>query len=77
MAVICDMAKGRLADHRYFLESVHDCIKTDFMTNKVASSYIKIIFIMCYLLLTAPNNKKMISALYITNGVFSVCIATL
>ena len=77
MAVICDMAKGGLADHRYFLESVHDCIKTDFMTNKMASSYIKIIFIMCFLLLTAPNNKKMSNAPYITNGVFSVCIATL
>ena len=24
MAVVCDMAKGRLADRRYFLESVHD-----------------------------------------------------
>ena len=24
MAVICDMAKGRLADVRYFLESIHD-----------------------------------------------------
>ena len=24
MAAICDMAKGRLADHRYFLEIVHD-----------------------------------------------------
>ena len=22
--VICDMAKGRLADGRYFLESIHD-----------------------------------------------------
>ena len=57
MAVICDMAKGRLANHRYFLESVHDYIKTDFMTNKVASSYIKIIFIMCYLLLTAKDDQ--------------------
>jgi len=41
MAIICDMAKGRLADHRYFLESVHDWIKTDAMRNKVASSYVK------------------------------------
>ena len=24
MAVICDMAKGRLANHRYFLEIVYD-----------------------------------------------------
>ena len=24
MAVICDMAKGRLVDHKYFFESVHD-----------------------------------------------------
>ena len=40
MAAICDMAIGRLADHRYFLESIHDRIKTDFMRNKLASSYI-------------------------------------
>ena len=40
-AVICDMAKGRLADRKYFLEIAHDWIKTDFMTNKVANSYIK------------------------------------
>ena len=26
MAVICDMAMGRLADRRYFIESVHDRI---------------------------------------------------
>ena len=24
MAIICDMAKGRLADHRYFLEIIPD-----------------------------------------------------
>ena len=24
MAAICDMAKGRLADHRYFLGIIHD-----------------------------------------------------
>ena len=23
MAIICDMAKGRLADHKYFLEIIH------------------------------------------------------
>ena len=28
MAVICDMAKGRKADHRYFLEIVYNWIKT-------------------------------------------------
>ena len=39
MAVIKDMAKGRLADRRYFLEIIHNWIKTDFMRNKVASSY--------------------------------------
>ena len=48
IVIICDMAKGRLADHRYFLESVHDWIKINFMTNKVASSYIKIIYILCW-----------------------------
>ena len=32
----------RLADRRYFFESVHDGIKTDFTTDKAASSYIKI-----------------------------------
>ena len=38
MAVICDMAKGRLADRRYFHEIIHDWIKTDFLWKKVASS---------------------------------------
>ena len=47
MAVICDMAKERLADRRYFLEIVHDWIKTDFMRKKVASSYIQMVFIVC------------------------------
>ena len=74
MAVICDMANGRLADCRYFLVSVHDWIKTDFMTNKVASSYTKVIFIVCCFLLKTPNNKKLISVPHITDGVFSVCI---
>ena len=74
MAVICDMANGRLADCRYFFVSVHDWIKTDFMTNKVASSYTKVIFIVCCFLLKAPNNKKLISVPHITDGVFSVCI---
>ena len=70
MAVICDMAKGRLADRKYFLESIHDLIKTDFMRNEVASSYIQI-FIVCCILLTAPNKKeKIISVLHVTDGVF-------
>ena len=38
MAIICDMAKGRLADHKYFLEIIHVWIKTNFMRKKVASS---------------------------------------
>ena len=70
MAVICDMANGRLADHIYFLEIVHDGIKTDFMRKKVSSFYIQMIFIVCCFLLTAPNKVKIISVLYITNGVF-------
>ena len=75
MAVICDMAKERLAGRRYFLEIVHDWIKTDFMRNKVASSYItQMIFIVCCFLLTAPNKEKIISASYVTDGVFWVCI---
>ena len=41
MEVICDMANGTLADCRYFFENIHDWIKTDFMTNKVANSYVK------------------------------------
>ena len=59
MAVICDMAKGRLADHKYFLESVHDLIKTDFVRNEVASSYIQIFIVRCILLM-APNKKEKI-----------------
>ena len=59
MAVICDMAKGRLADYRYYLESIHDWIKTDFMRNKVASSYIQMISIVCcFLLAASPLQKK-------------------
>ena len=72
MAVICDIAKGRLADHRYFLEIIHDWIKTDFMRKKVASSYIQMLFIVCCFLLTAPNKEKIISVLYVGDGVFWV-----
>ena len=54
MAAICDVAKGRLADRRYFPGIVHDWIKTGFVRKKQASSYIQMIFIVC-LLLTAPN----------------------
>ena len=39
MAAICDMALGRLADRRYFLGIVHDWIKTGFMREMEASSY--------------------------------------
>jgi len=77
MAVICDIAKGRLANRRYFLEIVHDWIKMVFMRKKVASSYIQKVFIVCCFLLTAPNKEKIISVLYITNGVFWVCIMIL
>ena len=38
MAAICDMAKGRLADCRYFLGIVHGRIKTGFIRKKEASS---------------------------------------
>ena len=54
------MAKGRLADHKYFLESVHDLIKTDFVRNEVASSYIQIFIVRCILLM-APNKEKIMS----------------
>ena len=67
---ICDMAMGRLADHRDFLGIVHDGIKTGFMRKKEASSYIQMVFIVCYLLLTAPNKGKIISVSHITDGVF-------
>ena len=50
MAVICGMAKGRKADHRYFLESVYDWIKTDCMWRKVGSSYLSMLFIVCWLM---------------------------
>ena len=70
MPVICDMAKQRLVDRRYFLEIVHDGIKTDFMRKKVDSSYIQIMTIVCCFLLTAPNKEKIISVSYVTDGVF-------
>ena len=60
MAAICDMASGRLADRRYFLGIVHDGIKTGFMRKKEASSYIQMVFIVCCLLLRAPNKGKII-----------------
>ena len=53
-----DMALGRLADRRYFLGIVHDWIKSGFMRKKEASSYIQMVFIVCCLLLTAPNKGR-------------------
>ena len=70
MAAICDMAKGRLADRRYFLGIVQDGIKTGFMRKKESSSYIIMVFIVCCLLLTAPNKGKIISVSYVTDGIF-------
>ena len=73
----CDMALRRLAYRRYFLGIVHDGIKTGFMRKKETSSYIQIVFIVCCLLLTAPNKGKIISVSHITDGVFWVCIMIL
>ena len=70
MAAICNMALGRLADHRYFLGIVLDRIKTGFTRKKEASSYIQIVFIVCCLLLTAPNKGKIINVSHVTDGVF-------
>ena len=61
MAAICDMAMGRLADRRYFL---------GFTRKKEASSYIQMVFLVCCLLLTAPNKGKIISVSDVTDGVF-------
>ena len=72
MAAICDMALRRLADCRYFLGNVHVWIKTGFMRKKEASSFM--IFIVCCLLLTAPNKGKVISVSHVTDGVFWMCI---
>ena len=69
MAAICDMAMGRLADRRYFLESVHDLLKTDFMIKKVASSYTQMIFIVYCFQLTAPNKEKIISVSHVPDCV--------
>ena len=66
------MALGRLADRRYFLGIVHDGIKTGFM-RKEASSYIQMVFIVCCLLLTAPNKGKIISVSHVTDGVLQYC----
>ena len=74
MAAICDMALGRLTDRKYFLGIIHDWIKTGFTRKKEASSYIQMVFIVCCLLLTAPNKGKIISVSHITDGVFWVCI---
>ena len=70
MATICDMALGRLADRRYFLGIVHGLIKTGFMRKKEASSYIQMVFIVCCLLLRAPNKGQIISVSNVTDGVF-------
>ena len=75
MAIICDMAKGRLADCRYFLEIVYDWIKTVLMTKKVANSYIQMVLIVCIKQL--QTNKKIISVSYVTDGVFWLCITIL
>ena len=56
-AAIDDMAKERLVDRRYFLEIINELIKTDFMKNNVASFYVQMVFIVCCLLLTAPNKE--------------------
>ena len=77
MAAICDMALGRLDDHRYFLGIIHDWIKTGFMRKKEASSYIQMVFIVCCLLLTASNKGKIISVSHVTDGVFWVFIVIL
>ena len=77
MAAICDMALGRLGDHRYFLGIVHDWIKTGFTRKKEARSYIQMVFIVCCLLLTAPNKGKIISVSHVTDGVFWVCTTML
>ena len=77
MAAICDMAMGRLADRRYFLGIVHGGIKTGFTRKKEASSYIQMVFIVCCLLLRAPNKGKIISVSNVTDGVFWVCITIL
>ena len=77
MAAICDMALGRLAYRKYFFGIVHDWINTGFMRKKEASSYIQMVFIVCCLLLTAPNKRKTISVSHVTDGVFWVCITIL
>jgi len=48
--------EGKLS--RCFIESAHEWMKTYFMTNKAASSYISILFIVCCFLVTAPNKQK-------------------
>ena len=67
-ATIWDMAMGRLADRRYFLRIVHDGIKTGFMRKKEASSYIQMVFLVCCLILTAPNKGKIISVSHVTDA---------
>ena len=68
MATICDKVTGRLADRRYFLGIVHVGIKTGFMRKKEASSYIQMVFLVCCLILTAPNKGKIISVSHVTDG---------
>ena len=56
MAAICDM--GRLVDCRYFRGIIHDGIKTGFMRNKEASSYMYTNGIYCVSLATITNSSK-------------------
>ena len=70
MNAICDMAMGTLTDCTYFLGIVHDGIKSGFMRKNEVSSYTQMVFIVCCLLLTAPNKIKIISVSHVTVGVF-------
>ena len=63
-------AMGTLTDRTYFLGIVHDGIKSGFMRKNEVSSYTQMVFIVCCLLLTAPNKGKIISVSHVTDGVF-------
>ena len=55
----------------------HSWLHKNRFHEKEGHSYMQMVFIVCCLLLTAPNKGKIISVSQVTNGVFWVCITIL
>ena len=69
---ICDMALGRLADRWYFLGIVHDLIKKGFTRKKEASSYMQMVFIVCFL--SVYHNIVTCSQQKLKDFLFFICL---